>query len=121
MKWKKIQCSHLTFWAAAPKGRCPVGHRGEFPDVRPSIRPSVLPYVPPLVGHFGLKSTLSDLILAFLSLKSALPGLNLALPTSNQLSRPQIRSPGHKSALRASNQLSRLQICPQGLNLAPKT
>ena len=29
-----------TFWAAAPKGRCPVGHRGEFPDVRPSFRTS---------------------------------------------------------------------------------
>ena len=23
----------LPFWAAAPKGQCPVGHRGEFPDV----------------------------------------------------------------------------------------
>ena len=23
----------LTFWAASPKGRCPVGHRGEFPYV----------------------------------------------------------------------------------------
>ena len=23
----------FPFWAAAPKGRCPVGHRGEFPDV----------------------------------------------------------------------------------------
>ena len=23
----------MSFWAAAPKGRCPIGHRGEFPDV----------------------------------------------------------------------------------------
>ena len=39
--------SEIPFWAAAPKGQCPVGHRGEFPDVRPSVRtyfhPSVLP------------------------------------------------------------------------------
>ena len=33
--------SNQAFWAAAPKGRCPVGHRGEFPYVRPSVRPSV--------------------------------------------------------------------------------
>ena len=38
----------LLFWAAAPKGRCPVGHRGEFPDVRISIRPSVRPQISPL-------------------------------------------------------------------------
>ena len=30
----------FPFWAAAPKGRCLVGHRGEFPDVRPYVRPS---------------------------------------------------------------------------------
>ena len=35
------------FWAAAPKGRCPVGHRGEFPDVRPYIRMYVRTSVPP--------------------------------------------------------------------------
>ena len=29
------------FWAAAPKGRCPVGHRGEFPYIRTSIHTSV--------------------------------------------------------------------------------
>ena len=29
-----------TFWAAAPKGWCPVGHRGEFPDIRPYVRMS---------------------------------------------------------------------------------
>ena len=29
----------ILFWAAAPKGRCPVGHRGDFPDVRTSVRP----------------------------------------------------------------------------------
>ena len=47
-----------SFWAAAPKGRCPVGHRGGFPDVRPSVLPSVLPS-PPL----GLNFALSGLIL----------------------------------------------------------
>ena len=38
---------HVKYWgesrAAAPKGRCPVEHRGEFPYVRPSFRPSVHP------------------------------------------------------------------------------
>ena len=29
----------FAFWAAAPKGRCPVGHRGEFPYVRPYVPP----------------------------------------------------------------------------------
>ena len=38
---KKSDILQLPFWAAAPKGRCPVGHRGEFPDVRTSVRPSV--------------------------------------------------------------------------------
>ena len=33
----------LSFWAAAQKGRCPVGHRGEFPDVRTYVRTSVRP------------------------------------------------------------------------------
>ena len=32
-----------AFWAVAPKGQCPVEHRGEFPYVRTSIRPSVRP------------------------------------------------------------------------------
>ena len=36
---------HSPFWAAAPKGRRPVGHRGEFPDVSLSICPSVCPRV----------------------------------------------------------------------------
>ena len=35
--------SFYPFWAAAPKGRCPVGHRGEFPYVRPYVRTSVRP------------------------------------------------------------------------------
>ena len=26
------------FWAAAPKGRCHVGHRGKFPDIPSSVR-----------------------------------------------------------------------------------
>ena len=33
------------FWAAAPKGRRPVGHRGEFPDVHPSICPFFRPSI----------------------------------------------------------------------------
>ena len=52
------------FWAAAPKGRCPVGHRGEFQDVHPSVRPSV--HTPP--GHQSLNSAVSGLILALLLL-----------------------------------------------------
>ena len=43
------QCPAWSDWlkewsesrAAAPKGRCPVGHRGDFPDVHLSFRPSV--------------------------------------------------------------------------------
>ena len=31
------------FWAAAPKGRCPVRHRGELSDIRTSVHP----YLPP--------------------------------------------------------------------------
>ena len=34
-----LPCSHSTFWAAAPKGQCPVEHRGEFQDVRPFVWP----------------------------------------------------------------------------------
>ena len=37
--------SNILFWAAALKGRCPVGYRGEFPYVRPSVRPSVRTYI----------------------------------------------------------------------------
>ena len=35
------------FWAAAPKGRCPVRRRGEFPDVVPSV---LLSFRPPLLA-----------------------------------------------------------------------
>ena len=31
--------SFCPFWAAAPKDRCPVEHRGEFRDVRPFFHP----------------------------------------------------------------------------------
>ena len=56
-----------AFWAAAPKGWCPVEHRGEFRDVRPSVHPSVRPSIrpsirpsvhPPPVDYQGLKSAL---------------------------------------------------------------
>ena len=36
-----FSCHCSFFWAAAPKGRCPVGHRGE------PLRTSVRTYVPP--------------------------------------------------------------------------
>ena len=95
------ECTHpkgVAFWAAAPKGRCPVEHRGEFPYVRPSFRPSVRP--PPV----GLKFALP-------ALKFALPALNSALQASNQLSRLQISPP-------TSNLSSRPQICLPDLQLA---
>ena len=52
---------YIPFWAATPKGRCPVGHRGKnqvcpsiCPSVRLSIHPSIHlsicsfhPYIPP--------------------------------------------------------------------------
>ena len=42
------------FWAEAPKGRCPVRHRGEFRDVRPSVHPSFRPSVlPPTLQSFS--------------------------------------------------------------------
>ena len=36
-----------AFWAAAPKGRCPVEHRREFPDVIPSILCPSIRFSPP--------------------------------------------------------------------------
>ena len=47
--------------AAAPRGRCPVGHRGEFPYVRPSVRTYVRPSVRPPPGHSGPNLALSGL------------------------------------------------------------
>ena len=51
-----VSCTQCPAWsdqlkqwsgsrAAAPKGRCPVGYRGEFPYVRLSVRLSVCPSV----------------------------------------------------------------------------
>ena len=31
----------LSFWAAAPEDLCPVGHKGEFQDIRLSVHPTV--------------------------------------------------------------------------------
>ena len=58
--WEKVLLEHRenlsicpktsvldTFWSAALKGRCPVGHMGEFPYVHPYVRPSIHPYIPP--------------------------------------------------------------------------
>ena len=103
----------IPFWTAAPKSRCPVGRRGEFPDhpssillsilssvlssVLPSFLPSVLPSIcqsilhsvhTPCcpVGHCGLKSAISaskGLILAF-------PNHDLAHKTSNLSFKPRI-------------------------------
>ena len=81
--------------AAAPKGRCPVGHRGEFPYVRPSVRPSVRTSPPPRplwpksgsfrpeISPMRPKSTLSDL-------KSPLQVQNWLFQIQNQPSRPKI-------------------------------
>ena len=37
---------YMGFWAAAPKGRCPVEHRGEYPYVCTSFLPTVPPPSP---------------------------------------------------------------------------
>ena len=128
--------SHLRkfspFWAAAPKDRCPVGHRGEFSDVRPSVLPSICPpphwpfwpQISPLRPDFGLlnpqispprpQSSPS-------SLKSSSPGLKSGLQAINLPSRPQISSPGFKSALKASILPLRPKICSSGLKSALQT
>ena len=46
-----VELNH-TKW----KGRCPVGHRREFRDVRPSVRPSVHPSPPLAIGSSSLQS-----------------------------------------------------------------
>ena len=95
MKWSESR-------AAAPKGRCPVEHRGEFPDVRPSVRPS---FHPPPVGHQDLKS--------------ALPALNLTFEASNQPSRLIIRAylkaGGQNQGLESSFQVLRANLSHKGL------
>merc|ERR1711911_452784 len=100
------------FWAAAPKGRCPVGHRGEFPDVRPSVRLSFRPSPPGWPSRPHILTLRPDL--GPLSPQISPPGLKSALQASNQLSRHQISSPGLKSALQTSNQHSRPQISIPG-------
>ena len=121
------------FWAAAPKGRCPVGHRGEFPDVRPSVRPSFRtspprwpfwPQISPLRPDFGLlipqispprpQSSPN-------SLKSSSPDLKSGLQALNLPSRPQISSTGFKSALKAPILPLRPKICSSGLKSALQT
>ena len=114
------------FWAAAPKGRCPVEHRGEFRDVRPSVLPSVLPSVPP---PWPLKPQVCSLRPDFGPLSPQISPfrpqfspreLKSALQTSYLPSRPQISPPDPKLALQASNQLFRPRIWPLGLKPAPK-
>ena len=111
-----LSASLPPFWAAAPKGRCPVGHRGEFPDVRPSVRPSFRPSFRPSPPP-GWPSWLHILTLrpdsGPLSPQISSPGLKSALKASNQLSRPQISSQGIKSALQASNLPPDLKSNPQ--------
>ena len=107
----------LPFWAAAPKGRCPVEHRGEFPYVRPSLHP-------PPVGHQGLKFALPALNLALQAsnqpsrLQISPPRLKSDLQTSDLPSRPSTRPPSIKSALCGSNLPSKPQIHSQSLNSA---
>ena len=71
------------FWAAAPKGRCPVGHRGEFWNICPSVgplRPSVHPSPPWPLEPQGCSLRP---VLALWALKLALSDLNLALKSYN--------------------------------------
>ena len=110
--------------AAAPKGQCPVEHRGEFPNVHPSVHPSVLPSVPPPIGHQGLKFALPAPNSALQTsnrpsrLQFSPPGLKSALQTSNLPSRPSISPPSTESALRGSNLPSEPQICSPSLDSA---
>ena len=105
-----------AFWAAAPKGQCPVEHRGEFPDVRPSFHPSVhlsfLPSPPPVSQQ--------DLKFALPALKFALRTLNLALQASNQPPVPQNCTSDLKSALQTFNQPSKHETSPPNLNYTLK-
>ena len=107
------------FWAAAPKGQCPVEHRGNF---HTSVHPSVLPSPP--VGHQGLKFALPALNLALQAsnqpsrLQISPPRLKSDLQTSDLPSRPSTRPPSIKSALCGSNLPSKPQIHSQSLNSA---
>ena len=113
------------FWAAAPKGRCPVEHRGEFPYVRPSVRPSVRP--PP--GWPQIRSPSPQICppspqFSPPGLKSAFqasnqpPHLKSVLQTSNLPSRPSISPPSIKSALHGLNLPSKTQIGSPSLDSA---
>ena len=59
--------SFLPFWAAAPKGRCPVGHKGEFPYVRLYIRLSLddLLFVKRLFTHVNDRRVVRTSFLSF--------------------------------------------------------
>ena len=50
----KISYNYEAFLGSGPKCRCPVGHRGEFLDVRTSVRPYVPPEAPlrPQISDF---------------------------------------------------------------------
>ena len=121
--WKKLQeiCQIWAFWAAAPKGRCPVEHRGEFRDFCPSVRPSVCPSVRPPPLRWPSRPQISPPRTQF-----SPPGLKSALLASNQPPshalnlplRPQICPPDLQSALPAYNQPAKPQICSQSLNYA---
>ena len=108
----KSHCSQngksISFWGSSPKGRYPVGHRGEFPDVHPVFRPSACSSVPPWPSKPWILSLRPDL--GPLSPQIRHPSLKSALQASNQLSRLQISSQGLKSALQATNLISRPQI-----------
>ena len=104
-----LSVSLSSFLGSGPKGPMSCRTQGGIWDVRSSVRPSDRPSVPPL-GHWSHKSAVSGLILALWALKRALSALDLALKSSNQLSRPPICPQDFKSALQTSNPPSRPQV-----------
>ena len=109
--------SFCSFWAAAPKGRCPVEHGGIFTrpsfcaSSRPFFRPSILSSVCPPRWPSRPKITPPKP-------QFSPPGLKLALLALNQPRMPQICPPDLKSALQTFNQPSKHKISPLNLKSA---
>ena len=98
------------FWAAAPKGRCPVGYRGEFPDVRTYVRTYVPPPEAPLRPQISpLKPKISPLKPKISPLRPKISPLRLKISPL----RPKISSFSSKiSSKLAPNQPSQAQNQP---------